>query len=257
MSYVVINSPRLTPETIAEIPGPARGDLQRELKFVLPLPRAGIALQFLNALCERDARYPAAIVSTIYYDTPDLRLLFEKLDSDYLKTKVRLRWYRPLGGSLPLEGPEGAAAAFLEVKSRFGSLRNKARVTVPLAPAWLERAELDDPALVRVVAEATRLGVELPGPLLPALLVRYRRYRFVEPVSGTRVSLDYDVEAPRSRRGLFRSGSPAFLNDAVIEVKGESADLPRALRPLAHLGMRRAAYSKYAAGGLAVLRALH
>jgi hypothetical protein len=251
MSYVVINSARLTPETIAEIPGPARGDLQRELKFVLPLPRAGIALQLLTALCQPDASYPAAIVSTIYYDTPDLRLLFEKLDSDYLKTKVRLRWYRSL------EGAEGAATAFLEVKSRVGSLRDKARTVVPLAPAWLERADLDDPALVRVVADATTLGVELPGPLLPALLVRYRRYRFVEPVSGTRVSLDYDIEAPRGRRGLFRSGSPAFLQDAVIEVKGESADLPRALRPLAHLGMRRAAFSKYAAAGLAVLRTLH
>lgn len=251
MSYVVINSPRLIPETIAETPGPARGDLQRELKFVLPRPRAGIALQFLNALCRPDARYPAAIVSTIYYDTPDLRLLFEKLDSDYLKTKVRLRWYRPLHGTA------GADAAFLEVKSRFGSLRDKARRQVALTPAWLDDADLDDPALSRVVLEAATLGVELPGPLLPAVLVRYRRYRFVEIVSGTRVSLDFDIAAPRSRRGLFRAGAPAFLDDAVIEVKGRSDDLPRALGPLAHLGIRRAAFSKYAAAGLAVLRTYH
>lgn len=251
MSYVVINSPRLTPETIAEIPGPARGDLQRELKFVLPLARAGIARHLLQALSRPDDRYPAAIVSTIYYDTPDLRLLFEKLDSDYLKTKVRLRWYKPLGGT------GGADTAFLEVKSRVGSFRDKARMAAPLAPGWLDRADLDDPTLVDVVGRAASLGVELPGPLLPALLVRYRRHRFVEVVSGARISLDFDIEAVRGRPGLFRSGAPAFLDEAVIEVKGDSEDLPRVLRPLAHLGLRRAAFSKYAAAGLAVLRTRH
>jgi hypothetical protein len=251
MSHVVINSARLIPDTTAVIPGPARGDLQRELKFVLPLPRARIALELLKALCRRDARYPAAIVSTIYYDTPDLRLLFEKLDSDYLKTKVRLRWYCPIAGA------GGAGTSFLEVKSRVGSMREKARVVAPLAPDWLDGAELDDPALAAVVGCASSLGVELPGPLLPALLLRYRRYRFVEPLSGTRVSLDFDIEARRGRPGLFRSGAPAFLDDAVIEVKGESEDLPRVLRPLGHLGIRRAAFSKYAAAGLAVLRVQH
>jgi hypothetical protein len=225
--------------------------LQRELKFALSLPRAGFALQLLNALCRPDERYPAAIVSTIYYDTPDLQMLFEKLNSDYLKTKVRLRWYRPL------EGLGDGNGAFLEVKRRVGSLRDKDRLAVPLAHAWLEDVDLDDPALARIPDAAAPLGLDLPGPLLPAMMLRYRRYRFTEPISGTRVSLDFDIESPRSRRGLFRDGAPAIVPNAVIEVKGDADDLPRALRPLAHLGIRRAAFSKYAAAGLIVLRTGH
>jgi hypothetical protein len=251
MSYVVINSPRLIPNTIVEPAGSARGDLQRELKFVLPLPRAGLALHLLTALCRRDERYPSAIVSTIYYDTPDLRLLFEKLDSDYLKTKVRLRWYGALHGS------GGADSSFLEVKMRVGSLREKARVRTPLSPGWLDTVDMEDPALTGIVEQARPLGFSLPGPLLPALMLRYQRYRFIESVSGTRVSLDVDIESPRSRRGLFRIGAPTSIPVAIMEVKGRLDDLPRALRPLAHLGARRAAFSKYAAAGLAVLRTSH
>jgi len=82
-------------------------------------------------------------------------------------------------------------------------------------------------------------------PLMPALLLRYSRHRFVEPISGTRVSLDMDITAVRGRRGLFGAGAGAVLPAAVLEIKGQADDLPRALRPVAHLGTRKASFSKY------------
>ena len=108
--------------TVTEVaPALPRAALERELKFALPEARAGIAGRMLDALCRPDPQFTAAVVSTIYYDTPHLRLLREKLDSDFLKTKVRLRWYGAIAGD------PGGGRAFLEVKTRVGALRRKAR----------------------------------------------------------------------------------------------------------------------------------
>ena len=228
-------------------PAPSGAALERELKFVLPEAQAAGALSVLRALCRPDPRYGAARVSTIYYDTPALQLLGEKLDSDFYKLKVRLRWY---------ESPDLDAASFLELKMRVGSLRHKARVATPLRARWLDTASLEDPALIEVVSLAQPLGTPLPMPLMPALLVRYLRHRFIEPVSGARVSLDTRIEAPRARRGLFHAGGGVSLALAVLEIKGQDDELPRTLRPLAHLGMRRGAFSKYGIAAREVFRAV-
>ena len=101
---------------------------------------------------------------------------------------------------------------------------------------------LDDPALIQVLELAAPLGIPLPMPLKPVLMLRYSRYRFLEPVSGTRVSLDLDITGVRGPRGPIHGGT---IQAAVMEIKGGVHDLPRALRPLTHLGARRASFSKY------------
>jgi hypothetical protein len=222
----------------------AEAGLERELKFVLPEARGASALALLRALCRPDQKYPPMVVSTIYYDTPTLQLLAEKLDSDYLKLKVRLRWYG-------LSGPgTGSTASFLEVKKRIGGFRDKARVETAHKDAWLDTVSLDDPALLRVLELAAPLGVPLPMPLMPVLLLRYSRHRFLEPVSRTRVSLDLDIAAVHGRRGAFHGGT---IPAAVLEIKGEVDDLPPALRPLVHLGARRTSFSKYGTAAQMIL----
>ena len=218
----------------------ADAGLERELKFVVAEGRASAMLGFLRATCRPDGLHATGLVSTIYYDTPSLQLLGEKSDSDYQKLKVRLRWYRaPLGSS------SGSEKAFLEVKRRIGALRDKARVETHLTADALDRMSLEDPALLSVLDRLPSLGFPVPMPLMPALLLRYQRHRFVEPLSNTRISLDTDIRAVHARRGLFGSGAGASLPTAVLEVKGHADDLPRVLRPLAHLGARRGSFSKY------------
>lgn len=219
---------------------PAAAGLERELKFVLAEARAASMLSLLRALCRPDGRHATGVVSTIYYDTPGLQLLGEKVDSDYEKLKVRLRWY---DGA---EAHAGSAGSFIEVKRRIGSFREKVRIDTPLQAGRLENMSLEDPDLLSVLDLVRSLRVPVPMPLLPALLLRYKRYRFIEPVSGARVSLDTDVTAVQGRRGLFGTGAGGVLPTAVLEIKGEADELPRALRPLAHLETRKASFSKYA-----------
>lgn len=233
---------------LAAAPAVPRSALERELKFTLPASRAPFARRLLAALCRPDPRFAAAVVSTVYYDSPDLCLLAQKLNSDFLKTKVRLRWYSAISGD------PGSGAAFIEVKSRVGALRRKARAETTLQGTRLAEVPLADPAFARALDVARRLDGDLPARLLPAMMVRYERHRFVEPMSGARVSLDFGIQAPRANRALLGQGGPVRLAVSVVEIKGAGDELPRALRPLAHLGARRASFSKYGELGVALLR---
>jgi hypothetical protein len=224
------------------------GQLERELKFVLPAARGVLARSVLEAVCRPDVEYPAATLSTIYFDTLDLRFLGEKVDSDYLKTKVRLRWYAPIGGQ------DDLARAFLEIKMRVGDRRQKARLRTALTARTLREMSFDSPEFEDVLELARPLGIPLPARLLPVLLIRYDRYRFVEPVSSSRISVDMNIGAPRGHHRLVRDAAPVTLRHAVLEVKGAGTELPRVLHPLIRMGARRGSSSKYAAAAFAMLK---
>src|SRR5687768_4397655 len=120
---------------------PAAGAGERELKFTLPASRVHLARRRLESLCHRDPEFPAAVVWTIYYDTPALGSLGEKINSDYLKRKIRVRWYSDLEGRV--SGP-----AFVEAKLRLGTQRSKVRARLPYAAEEIAQWDLQDPRLL-------------------------------------------------------------------------------------------------------------
>lgn len=215
--------------------------LEHELKFTLPQARVPIVLRWLRSVCRPDETYAPAFVWSIYYDTATWRALAEKLNSDYLKTKVRLRWYSAF------DAPPGDGPSFAEAKFRVGSRREKVRVRTTWPASWLSAAPLEDPELWRLADWVRPHGVLLHEVHHPMLTIRYRRYRFVEPVSGTRISLDTDILVPAANRRFVSSSNRAPLPVAVVEVKGTTTELPRALHALVHLGCRRRSFSKYSA----------
>ena len=216
---------------------PPAAEAEREIKFTLSAGRAHVARSWLERLCRRDPRYPAAIVWTMYYDTPGLVSLGEKVNSEYLKRKIRVRWYAGLDG-LPLE------PVFVEAKLRIGTLRTKVRERVPVPAAEIAKWDLRDPrfsSLPRMLHAGGMLGLE---PWQPAMLIRYRRDRFVEPRSRARVSLDTDIAAVAVHPRLAHAADTTPLGTAVLEVKGQEDALPLTLHPLLALGIRKGAFSK-------------
>jgi hypothetical protein len=211
-----------------------------EIKFTTGTTRTPILLQWLKGCCLPEQPAPHGIVSSIYYDTSDLALLAEKDNSDYLKTKVRVRWYSDPSGRLP------PGRAFLEIKRRVGNRREKHRIDTECDGGWLSSASLDDPAVVTLPERLRPAGLMFP-PLLPVLTVRYERYRFVEPASGVRVSVDTAIGAAGVSRRVSRRPPLGCLTTTVLEIKGLSTGLPDTLRPLAGMGVRKGSFSKYLA----------
>lgn len=218
--------------------GVATAAAGRELKWWLPAGRSRACERFLAGRLRPDRDHPRGWVVSVYYDTPTWRLLREKVNSDYLKTKVRLRYYEDDDGH-PL-----GTQAFLEAKQKVGSQRGKIRI--PLSREDLPE-RLDGRAMRALPELLRRRGVALPAPLLPAFAVRYFRSRWVDPRSGSRVCLDRDIRVPAVNRAMLPRTRAGTLDATVLEVKGGGTSLPASLRPLAAFGCRRRSFSKYAA----------
>jgi len=80
----------------------------------------------------------------------------------------------------------------------------------------------------------------------PFLRIGFVRRRFIEPESGARVSIDHDIRGRSVAPGLLPLQHPAALRHAVVEVKGEHAQLPPRLVPLRAFGCKRESFSKFA-----------
>ena len=221
------------------MPATAEAPLVRERKFVSDRADPAAAVALLRAYAAPDPEFPEGELESVYFDTPLLDSARQKADGDARKRKVRLRWYRG-------PAPSGRRAAWLEVKDRVGSARDKTRHRADCDADFLERAPLSDPGwaalLARLLDEA---GFALGGGLLPTVAIRYRRSRLVCPATGSRLSVDRAVSCPRANAALLPFAGPLDCPCTVVEAKSADAwDWPFG-GGLARMGFRMESFSKY------------
>jgi hypothetical protein len=225
--------------------GPSAGvpleALEHELKYTVPAMAAGPLRLWLTSVCRPNRALPPAAVHTVYYDTPDLSLLREKIDSDYLKTKVRVRWYTALDARATPAGP-----VFAEVKYRIGNRRHKVRARPDADAKDLASLPLHDDTWVTFLDPLKEAVPTLASRLAPVLALRYARYRFVDP-HGAHVTVDESIQVTATNSARLSSHGLDALPTAVLEWKGPWPDLPPHLAPAVRFGARRGAFSKYLA----------
>ena len=217
------------------------GRLQSELKYTIPQESTHIARSLLSTRLDPDPQYPSAIISSIYYDSYDWKMLGEKRNSDFLKTKVRLRWYSSDDGNQVSHGN----ATFAEVKYKVGSKRTKTRHQTRFSGQELQDMPLSSFELLGVLHELKRLGCPIREALIPTFVVSYKRQRYVDRATGRRVCIDSDIRVPKYNRSTLTSSFSHSLPKTVIEVKSPQQEFPLFLRPLQALGLRKTAFSKY------------
>lgn len=215
--------------------------LSSEHKLVAEGSREEFALAWLSHVCEPDPRYARGTVSSIYYDTLCLASYEEKVNGDFFKSKVRLRWY---------DNPERAelscADAFLELKARAGSGRRKTRSSLRLSREWLRDVELEDEGLRKLLdRHRTDLMAMTRADLYPVVAVTYDRRRFVCPVSDARVSLDANIRVTKVNPALLVNVCEPQLDTVVIEIKDAQLGEVPWLGPLRRAGFASRSFSKY------------
>lgn len=223
----------------AQAPEPPLSD--HELKFTIGNSRAQRIIAWLESVCRPDPEYPRATVSSIYFDTLRWHTLGDKLNSDYLKSKFRLRWY-----ALPGRSPAAGDPVFAEAKFRIGVIRHKLHVRAPYSADWIQNVALEAPPLRDFPRFLQTQGVPVRHDLFPAFVVSYQRRRYIDPVSGARLCMDSEIRAPRVNHALLPGAAPVRLEIAAVEVKGACAELPEHLHTLTDLGCRKTSFSKYA-----------
>lgn len=212
-----------------------------EIKFVVHNSRANDIMGWLDRYCEPDPEFPRGMVSSIYYDTMDWKYLNEKLNSYYLKTKVRLRWYSDMGYS------NHDKTTFLEVKYKIGGRREKIRVDTQFTGSELALMPLESRELIEIISLFRTRGVIISDKIFPAFQISYRRLRYIDPYTGSRICFDYDISAPRASRIMMPYLGSTTLQTAVFEIKGPESELPSSLYPLTDMGLKKSAFSKYSA----------
>ncbi|HWL54257.1 MAG TPA: VTC domain-containing protein [Chthoniobacteraceae bacterium] len=223
-----------------DIMTPGKPAREHELKFPLPAARVPLVEQWLRTFCRPHPGFADTLISSIYYDTDDWRFLNEKVDSDYLKGKVRLRWYHSRRGSAPVH-------AYIEAKLKEGGQRFKHRYETSLTAEEVDRLPLDSPRYREVLRCLEEQGLRGVSRLSPAYQITYRRLRFGHSFTPSIFCLDHAIEVPRVNHGRFRQVRAGYYPSAVFEQKGPLEELDPVVRGVRHFRLEKRSFSKYMA----------
>ncbi|MBR5410643.1 MAG: polyphosphate polymerase domain-containing protein [Clostridia bacterium] len=157
-----------------------------ELKYLLSPEQREFLLERLEGHMRPD-RYGRTSIASLYYDTPDFRLVRASVEKPEFKEKVRLRSY----GLATDESP-----VFLELKRKAYGIVYKRRVptTVPLVKTFFS-GDGDICAGGQINSEI-RYFRDYYENLAPRCLIVYDRTAYFEPGGDLRLTID---EAPRFR----------------------------------------------------------
>lgn len=187
-----------------------------------------------------DARYSTGVVSSIYFDDQSMSSYFEKRNSDFVKSKIRLRWYDGHDKS----GVGANVQCYLEQKGKLGPGTHKKRKAVQVNRRLLEKPFSNRAALHGILAQ----GDTVPHPdlsdLMPVVLIRYRRRRYFDAESESRVSIDTSITGFTDEQQVWAQTQQVSLDSGVIEIKGNGRHLPAQLQSIASL-LCRESFSKY------------
>ena len=221
---------------------PSENDaLVNERKFVGSDLLSGFAITLLDARCLPDGEYPLGHINSIYFDSYGTSSFYEKLNGDNLKIKIRARWY-----GCPEENTDADIPVFLEIKYRLGSARDKVRSRVLAPGRWLSSTPLDDPSFPSFLYKhAATLGRPIPQHWVPSICISYDRRRFLCPLTGSRVAVDWNIRSERINAALFPFLASVSIPRTVCEFKNTTGEIPAWAEPLYQAGFRLRSFSKY------------
>ena len=182
-----------------------------ELKYILSKEQIEYLVNALNGHMEVD-EYGKTSIASLYYDTPNYRLIRESIEKPLFKEKVRLRSY---GLNKP------GKPVFLELKRKAYGVVYKRRITASVDEVndfFSCDSDLDN---TQIEKEITYFR-DYYKRLVPSCLIIYDRVAYFEPDGDLRLTIDYN---PRYRVDDLRLDSSmegtSLLDDgsAILEIK--------------------------------------
>lgn len=215
-------------------------NLINERKFSGNITCLPQAMALLEANCAHDDWFAEGYVNSIYFDTPGYGAYWEKANGDNIKTKIRIRWYGH-AEELKEEVP-----VFIEVKGRLGSARRKMHCEAKAPRSLIIATPFETPELTDyLISMAYDLKIPISPLWRPVCCISYRRRRYFDTPSISRVSIDWDIRADRFNKLLFPWAMPVVLDRMVCEFKNSEGATPHWADNMQAAGLRFGSFSKY------------
>ena len=187
-----------------------------ELKYILTKEQTAFLREKLKGHMEVD-QYGLTSIASLYYDTPDYRLIRTSIEKPLFKEKIRLRSYGIATETSPV---------FLELKRKAYGIVYKRRVqsTIPAVDKFFNR-EGDICADGQIAREITYFR-DYYEKLVPACLIIYDRTAYFEPGGDLRLTIDSNPRYRVDNLNLTTSMEGNLLLDegyTILEVKVQEA----------------------------------
>ncbi len=187
-----------------------------EVKYVLTPEQVNYFVNALKGHMEVD-KYGLTSIASIYYDTPDYRLIRTSIEKPPFKEKIRLRSYG-------LAKPGGTV--FLELKRKTDGIVYKRRVvTTEDAVNRFFNYEGNITADGQIAREISYFR-DYYVRLVPALLIIYDRTAYYEPGGDLRITVDLNPRYRTKDLNLHTSLEGESLlppGSAILEIKVQQA----------------------------------
>ncbi len=128
--------------------------------------------------------YARSLITNIYYDTPDFRLIRQSLEKPVYKEKLRLRSYGV---------PKEDSKVFVEIKKKYKGVVYKRRIQAPLSDAvkFLDGGPCPEPGQI---GNEISYFVSFYKGLAPAMFISYERYSLASPTDSVlRMTFDRNI----------------------------------------------------------------
>ncbi|MER5185163.1 polyphosphate polymerase domain-containing protein [Streptomyces sp. NPDC002896] len=184
-----------------------------ELKYLVPVEQAAEIRDELGERMDQDLHSPVGGygVWSLYYDTPQLRFYWEKIEGLKFRRKLRIRHYGDLA-QVTDESP-----VCVEIKQRVNRVTQKRRITLPYAAArrlcdereMIEHSEKERAFVNEVLELVVRLNLQ------PTAITGYQREALVGRAEDTGLRVTFDRRI-RGRDRDFHFGTPNAENRFTI-----------------------------------------
>jgi len=209
-----------------------------ELKYILSPTQTEFLVDKLVGHMEVD-QYGKTSIASLYYDTPDYRLIRTSIEKPLFKEKIRLRSY-----GLATDQSQ----VYLELKRKNEGIVYKRRVptTIPAVEAFFDKKGqiCADGQIAREISYFR----DYYKNLVPTCIIIYDRVAYYEKDGDLRLTIDYDPRYRVDNLNLTTSMDGTLIlpkGYAILEIKAQEA-IPLWLSHILDEGeIRKNSISKY------------
>ena len=209
-----------------------------EMKYIMTEEQTEYFKRSIEGYMKED-KYGLCSIASLYYDTPNYRLIRTSIEKPPFKEKIRLRSYGISTDSSPV---------FLELKRKAYGIVYKRRVqsTIPLVNKFFY-GEGDICAGGQINREITTFR-DYYKTLVPACLIIYDRIAYFQPDGDLRLTIDHDPRYRFEQLDLttsMKGNSLLKKGHTILEVKVQQA-VPLWLSAILTKGkIYKGSFSKY------------